>query len=156
MTREELEAWEAKCEIEDAIEKRQRRLFCNQKSGARERGIPFEMTFREWKGWWIENLGPCWMEKRGAGRGKYVMARYGDKGPYRLGNVKCITSSENTREGQRGRAKLTEAQVIAILNSVGTQRQIGVSFGVCQTVVGQIKAGVLWSHVTKLPRKFRN
>jgi hypothetical protein len=54
------------------------------------------LTFDEW--WSIWEQSEHWHE-RGVGRGKYCMARFGDCGPYAIGNVKIIPQEENVREG---------------------------------------------------------
>ena len=73
-------------------------LYGQHKRRARRRGIAFEFTFAKWVAWWEQKLGPDWMAKRGPRRDQYVMARYGDKGPYKPGNVKCVTASQNGSE----------------------------------------------------------
>lgn len=68
--------------------------YRRQKYSAKYRGIPFELTFDEWMKIWT---GSGHWHERGRGKG-YVMARFGDKGPYAIGNVKIITNAENRRE----------------------------------------------------------
>lgn len=46
-----------------------------------------------------------------------------------------------------GMAKLDPEKVLAIRASSGSQRQIGVQFGVCQQNVSQIKRNTRWAHV---------
>lgn len=72
-----------------------RPMYNIQKGNAKRRGIPWELTYEEWLRIWQESgrLG-----ERGPRLGCYVMARYGDKGPYKVGNVRIVTSSENHRE----------------------------------------------------------
>jgi hypothetical protein len=65
----------------------------NHKARAKSRAIPFLLTFEEWWSIWK----PHWHE-RGCGRGKYCMARFGDCGPYAVGNVKIIRNEENRAE----------------------------------------------------------
>jgi hypothetical protein len=48
-----------------------------------------------------------WHE-RGLGKGKYCMARFGDKGPYASWNVKIILQSENSSEGNIGKKNMGE------------------------------------------------
>lgn len=62
---------------------------------ATSRGILFLLTFKEWLTIWRESghLHEC-----GNRRGQYVMARYGDKGPYAVGNVRICTTDENREE----------------------------------------------------------
>jgi HNH endonuclease len=46
-----------------------------------------------------------------------------------------------------GGVKLTADSVVAIRNAVGSHRKIGAEFGVCHTVVGDIKRREIWKHV---------
>lgn len=78
---------------------RYRRYIAN-KNNARYRGIPWELSYSQWRMIWARS--GHWNE-RGAQKGKYVMARFGDKGAYSPNNVKIITHSENCSEGQLGR-----------------------------------------------------
>lgn len=72
-----------------------RKKFGVQKGDAKRRGVAFSLTFDEWLQIW-EVSGH--LHERGHGRGKYVMARYGDRGGYALGNVKIVLFEENARE----------------------------------------------------------
>ncbi len=73
--------------------KKLRKAFNTQKYDAANRGISFDFkSFDEWLNWW-ENTGH--LPERGPYKGQYVMARYGDTGPYEIGNIQCITSSQN-------------------------------------------------------------
>jgi hypothetical protein len=69
--------------------------FASQKADAKRRGIPFLLTFNEWLGIWKASGR---LRQRGHGRGYYVMARYGDRGGYEVGNVRIILFEENARE----------------------------------------------------------
>lgn len=69
--------------------------FKQQKRQAKQRGIPWEMTFDEWYGFWLES--GKW-HLRGKRKGQFVMARYGDVGAYALGNVFICDASENHRQ----------------------------------------------------------
>lgn len=156
-----LELWEVEFDRKCQQIKRVRKLYFHQKSAAKARGIPFLISIKDWENWWEGQLGPDWFSKRGSERGKYVMARLDDKGPYQLGNIKCILTEDNIREvdysgSKNGRAKLTEVEALSILNASGTQRKIAAQYNISQAVVGHIKTGVLWSHVTKLPSRKRN
>jgi len=52
------------------------------------------------------------------------------------------------RRGQsNGRAKLTDEQAREIRDATGSQREIGLRYGVNQQMVSRIKAGEAWSHV---------
>lgn len=74
---------------------RDRKAFLNHRGHAASRGVPFLMTFEEW--WSIWEQSGHWSE-RGRRSGQYVMARFGDRGPYAAGNVKIILSEENRAE----------------------------------------------------------
>jgi hypothetical protein len=74
------------------------RAYAVQKARAARRGISFEFSFEEWMAWWEQQLGPDWLSKRGRLRHQFQMARYGDIGPYRIDNVKCITATQNLNE----------------------------------------------------------
>lgn len=69
--------------------------FVQQKADARRRGIAFVLTFAEWLNVWAIS---GHLPERGRGRGKYCMARFQDKGPYAIGNVKIILNEENSSE----------------------------------------------------------
>ena len=69
--------------------------YSQHKGNAKLRGVPFLLTFEEWWSIWQESGN--W-EQRGARRGQYVMARYGDTGPYAVGNVRICLARENYDE----------------------------------------------------------
>lgn len=68
--------------------------FRQQWVGAKRRGIPWQITFTQW--WKIWTDSGKW-EQRGRGS-KFVMARFGDVGPYAVGNVEIITGAQNVRD----------------------------------------------------------
>jgi hypothetical protein len=72
-----------------------RRRFSQQRWCAKQRNIPFRLTFEEW--WSIWELSGHWHE-RGYRRGQYCMARYGDQGAYEVGNVRICLVEENYAE----------------------------------------------------------
>lgn len=133
------------------------RIFYGHKTGAKRRGINFHFSLEKWCEWWKCHLGDDWLSKRGTGN-KYVMARHGDKGPYALWNVKCITHSANSREQTKKvrRAKLTEEQVKIIYQNV-YQRDKGNSkaalakrFHVSIYTIKSIRKKETWRSVTDL------
>ena len=65
--------------------------YLTQRRNAKRRGIPFLLTLPEWWEWWQSN---GW-QARGRRRGCSVMARYGDVGPYALGNIYATTPEGN-------------------------------------------------------------
>lgn len=72
-----------------------RKAYNSQKADARRRGIIFVLTFDQWLRVWKQSGK---LAKRGVKRGQYVMARYGDVGPYAIGNIKIITTEKNVIE----------------------------------------------------------
>ena len=72
--------------------------YRSQKNVARQRGIPWELTYETWTAWWLAQLGPDWFTMRGRRTGQYCMSRKGDIGPYSLENVRCVLHAENTKE----------------------------------------------------------
>jgi uncharacterized membrane protein len=79
--------------------KEAKQKYNRQKFNAKPRGIPFLITFEEWCYVW-EQSGK-W-EQRGKGRGKYVMARFGDKGAYEIGNVFIQLHGDNLKDANIG------------------------------------------------------
>ena len=81
--------------------------YAKQKFGAARRRIDFLLTFGEWLQIWVDS---GHLLERGCRKGQYVMARFGDKGPYAVGNVKIVTCNVNNKEA-----------------AVGNKRALGVS-----------------------------
>jgi len=69
--------------------------FQNQKKHAKVRGIGFLLSFNQWLLIWKRS---GHLAERGRGKGKFVMARFGDVGPYAINNVKIITCEQNASE----------------------------------------------------------
>jgi hypothetical protein len=67
--------------------------FHRQKARAKARGIGWELTFSQWLAIWGNRTA-----ERGRGSAQLCMARFGDTGPYSVGNVKIVTNAENRRE----------------------------------------------------------
>ncbi|WP_077181759.1 NUMOD3 domain-containing DNA-binding protein [Burkholderia cenocepacia] len=82
-----------------------KRKYNVQKAGAKRRKdkngnpIEFKLTFDEWWSFWQES---GHYDERGVGKGKYVMARIDDIGPYELGNIYCCTNTENNSMAKKG------------------------------------------------------
>jgi hypothetical protein len=74
--------------------------FAGQKWEAKRRKIPFLLTWDEWITIWLAS---GHLFERGPHSNEYVMARFGDKGPYAVGNVKIITAAQNLSEGNKGK-----------------------------------------------------
>ena len=135
----------------------ERLAFLGHRFGAKKRGLGFDFTYEQWVGWWEKHLGPDWFTLRGTGTGQYVMARFGDKGPYSVENVRCATGTQNRKEGlhrkDRGYAKLTEEQVRVIYLKVksgprGTAMRMAEQFRVTDRTVRDIARKLTWGHVT--------
>ena len=74
--------------------------YTEQRRNANTRGIVWKMNFRQWWSIWIDS--GKWGE-RGRDYGKYVMARFGDKGDYCVGNVHIISAQQNIVDGYKNR-----------------------------------------------------
>jgi hypothetical protein len=69
------------------------RAYTNQRRNAKWRGIGWEMTFPEWCAIW-DASGRS--DQKGSSKADhYQMARHGDTGPYKVGNVSIQTKSQN-------------------------------------------------------------
>ncbi len=74
------------------------RDYYNHKYDAtKHRNIPFLLSFEQWLAIW-EASGH--LHERGYLSGQYVMARPGDRGPYKIGNVRIVTTNQNSREAK--------------------------------------------------------
>lgn len=76
--------------------------FLTQRNNAKKRNIDWQLTFDEWLNWWQQT---GHFADRGRGKGKWVMSRFGDTGPYSLSNIFCNRHGYNISEGNNGRAK---------------------------------------------------
>lgn len=94
--------------------------FKHQRFGAKTRRIKFLLTFDEWLSIWIKSKK---LDDRGVRTGQYVMSRFGDMGPYAVGNVRIVSNGENIREAHVGKT-LSEYTKGLIRNS-----NIGKSYG---------------------------
>lgn len=74
--------------------------YSRQKSVAKQRGIQWEITFDEW---W--NLWSPYYRLRGRGTNGLCMAREGDSGAYKIGNVYLTTNLGNMKDGHATRSK---------------------------------------------------
>lgn len=69
--------------------------YIQHKRNAGIRGIEWLLTFAEWLSIWKASGK---LHLRGRGRGRYVMSRMCDDGPYAVGNVHIQLATENSRE----------------------------------------------------------
>ena len=73
-----------------------RRYYNTKKATAKHQGIPFELELRDI--YWLLYCARISVEQIGKGRDQYQLARFGDTGPYAIGNCRFITKLENLRE----------------------------------------------------------
>jgi hypothetical protein len=78
-----------------------RRKYSAHKSSAKQRGIPFLLTFEQW--WQIWQKSGHW-EERGH---PYMMMRSKDEGPYAVGNVRIATGAQNAEDNRPVREQRT-------------------------------------------------
>lgn len=92
----------------DGVPKEVWKAFQAHRDNSRRRGIAFEFDVFAWWAWW--QIDDRW-SNRGVGKGKFVMARKGDVGPYSPDNVVCITHGENIEQicPERRRRSMREA-----------------------------------------------
>ena len=76
----------------------ERQAYIWHKSRAKNRGVPFRLTFDQWWKIWLDS--GHWSD-RGRHKDQYDMARRGDMGAYEVGNVYITTHSENVREAHQ-------------------------------------------------------
>lgn len=74
---------------------RKKTKYSAHRYDAERRGIEFLLTFEEWVKIWLDS---GHFHERGTRKGQYVMARFGDAGPYSVGNVRITTVEENHSE----------------------------------------------------------
>lgn len=75
--------------------------YRQHKWNAEKGGVSFDISLEDWVGWWEEQLGPDWLRKRGPRRGQYVMGRLNNSGSFKLGNIRCVRSTQNVGEAER-------------------------------------------------------
>ena len=73
------------------------RRYNEQRHNANDRGVPWAFVFATW--WEVWERSGKWSE-RGRSRNAYVMARFGDVGPYAAWNVEIIELHVNARDGK--------------------------------------------------------
>jgi hypothetical protein len=71
------------------------RAYLEQTNNSVQRGIQFEFSFAEWQWVWLAS---GHFDERGRDPEQFCMARHGDTGPYKVGNVAIKTNRENFLE----------------------------------------------------------
>lgn len=74
--------------------------FNSQRFAAKRRGIKWKLSYDEWINIWTRSKK---LTKRGHRIGCYVMARFGDKGPYSVNNVEIISVTQNNHDAHQGK-----------------------------------------------------
>jgi hypothetical protein len=69
--------------------------YRQQRKNCRRRNIPFLLSFEAWLNIWHDS---GHFKERGVFKGQYVMARFGDVGPYSADNVKIVINRINQQE----------------------------------------------------------
>jgi hypothetical protein len=70
-----------------------RQKYSRQKSHAKTRGIPFELTYAQWLEIWGDKI-----VRRGPHKDELVMCRTRDEGGYTVGNVRLDSPKANLQE----------------------------------------------------------
>jgi len=84
-------------------------------AGARTRKVPFRLTYEQWLWLWERALGPDWVRMKGSHRGQYCMARFGDRGPYEIGNVVIKLATEKVCAAKSKRDNFSELNGVLCL-----------------------------------------
>jgi hypothetical protein len=86
--------------------------YTTHKCNAKQRGIPFLLTFEEWADIWQKS--GHW-DERGNKLDDYVMMRTGDTGAYKVGNVFIGKFRRNFNEGKKLPRKKHTAKTDTVL-----------------------------------------
>lgn len=103
--------------------------FSDQRTAAARRCIPFLLSFQEWLQIWTDS---GHLVERGRGIGRYCMARFGDAGAYRVGNVRIIRNEENRAEqivSDDTRAKMRKAKLGTVQSETTKARRAAALVG---------------------------
>lgn len=133
-------------------------VFERQKRNAADRGIEWRLDLATWFGIWDASGN---IDLRGRGRGKFVMSRINDAGPYEAGNVYIQLATENSAEARAGKvnapAKNTGVWCVAPgtgkpwLAKVGKKR---VGYFATEQEAAVARASYLAANPSEAPRKF--
>lgn len=82
------------------MKNKHRRDYAQHKSHSKKRGIPFELEYWEWLQIWQDS---GHIHEMGTRKGEWVMARFGDTGPYSATNVRIVRVETNLAEQQNVR-----------------------------------------------------
>jgi len=74
-----------------------KKCYHNAKFSAKYRNIDWQFTPEQWRQWWLDN-GVDKNQPRHYKGDSFVMARYGDQGPYHPDNVYITTNTGNLQD----------------------------------------------------------
>lgn len=86
--------------------------YSEQKGNAGRRGIAWKFSLKSW--WELWKASGKW-EHRGRCSGQYVMARFGDVGPYSPDNVEIVLASKNVSDGRANHPEVDAARSLMLL-----------------------------------------
>jgi hypothetical protein len=72
--------------------------YDKHKAQSKFRGIDFLMTYDEWYNWWLSNGVDKKLDIKWTGKNRPCMCRFGDTGPYALGNVFFGLNPDNAKD----------------------------------------------------------
>jgi hypothetical protein len=132
-----------------------KKAYTDQKNLAKGRGIPFLLSFDEWQKIWNDS---GHFSERGKKNGQYCMARFGDKGPYAVGNVEITLVEENNRDAVQSKrvnspsVKVTpeivrEIRKLYVKNSRGGTLVLARKYGIHVNTVRDIVNRVIWKDI---------
>lgn len=87
-----------KTEIQKEYRKTPKGKFGVIKQRAKQRGIPFLLSFEEWFSIWSKS---GYWDSRGRTIDKYNMCRINDTGAYEIGNVYIAPHTQNIKDSQK-------------------------------------------------------
>jgi hypothetical protein len=119
------------------------KMYTDQKSHAKDRGIDFNLSYAQWLEMWL--LSGKW-ENRGKARGQYQMCRYYDEGAYSTTNCYIGTVEDN----QKVRHAIPDGETGSILrdwlSGVFTQQELGKRYSLTQSAISKIVNNKRRSH----------
>lgn len=77
--------------------------YTNHKASSKQRGIDFHLTYDQWLNIWL-------LSGKLNQRGKYVMCRFNDVGPYSVNNVYIDLRTTNSRDTSMGKPNVWTRQ----------------------------------------------
>src|SRR5262245_7385060 len=95
-----------------------RQRFCEQRARAKRRRIGWELPYWQWLQIWQDS---GHLHDRGTHKGEWVMARFGDKGPYSLDNVRIVRVETNNSEAMRPKKRRPGTSIARALSQAASE-----------------------------------